>query len=67
MPSDTTPVREDIRHGETGKLMDFFGPAALAQQVIDLCNNPAKRSRLGARVGTESVVECAHAMPDFMT
>ncbi len=46
--SDTAPVREAIRHGETGQLVDFFDPAALAQQVIDLCDDPAERARLGA-------------------
>jgi glycosyltransferase involved in cell wall biosynthesis len=46
--SDTAPVREAIRHGETGKLVDFFDPAALAQQVITLCDDPAERVRLGA-------------------
>jgi glycosyltransferase involved in cell wall biosynthesis len=44
--SDTAPVREAIRHGETGQSVDF---------------------RDVARVGHESVVECAHAMPDFMS
>ena len=47
--SDTAPVREAIRHSETGQLVDFFDPTALAQQVIDLCENPAERARLGAQ------------------
>ena len=47
--SDTAPAREAIRHGETGQLVDFFDPAALAQQVIALCDNPAERARLGAQ------------------
>jgi glycosyltransferase involved in cell wall biosynthesis len=47
--SDTAPEREAIRHGETGQLVDFFDPAALAQQVIALCDDPAERARLGAR------------------
>lgn len=46
--SDTAPVREAIRHGETGQLVDFFDPAALAQQVVALCENPTERARLGA-------------------
>ncbi len=45
--SDTAPVREAIRHGETGQLVDFFDPAALARQVIALCDNPSERTRLG--------------------
>ena len=47
--SDTAPVREAIRHGETGQLVDFFDPVALAQQVIVLCENPTERARLGAQ------------------
>ena len=47
--SDTAPVHEAIRHGETGQLVDFFNPSALAQAVIGLCNNPAERARLGAQ------------------
>jgi glycosyltransferase involved in cell wall biosynthesis len=47
--SDTAPVREAIRHGETGQLVDFFDPAALAQQVVALCDDPAERARLGAK------------------
>jgi glycosyltransferase involved in cell wall biosynthesis len=47
--SDTAPVREAIRHGETGLLVDFFDPSALALQVAHLCQDPATRSRLGAQ------------------
>ena len=47
--SDTAPVREAIHHGKTGQLVDFFDSAALAQQVIDLCENTAERARLGAQ------------------
>lgn len=47
--SDTAPVREAVRHGETGQLVDFFDPAALAQQVMALCDNPTERARLGAQ------------------
>jgi glycosyltransferase involved in cell wall biosynthesis len=47
--SNTAPVREAIRHGETGQLVDFFDPATLARQVIDLCDDPAERARLGAQ------------------
>jgi glycosyltransferase involved in cell wall biosynthesis len=47
--SDTAPLREAIRHGETGQLVDFFDPAALAQQVVALCDEPAERTRLGAQ------------------
>ena len=47
--SDTAPVREAIRHGETGQLVDFFDPTALAHEVLALCEDPAKRARLGVQ------------------
>jgi glycosyltransferase involved in cell wall biosynthesis len=47
--SDTAPLREAIRQGETGQLVDFFDPAALARQVVALCQDPAERARLGAQ------------------
>lgn len=45
--SDTAPVREAIRHGETGQLADFFDTAGLANAVCDLLADPAARQRLG--------------------
>ena len=45
--SDTAPVREAIVHGETGRLVDFFDAAGLAQQVCELLDDPAERARLG--------------------
>lgn len=48
LASDTAPLREAIFEGETGRLVDFFDPAALASRVIELLNDPAQRARLGA-------------------
>lgn len=45
--SDTAPVREVITHGETGRLTDFFDPAALAHTVASLLGDPNERQRLG--------------------
>lgn len=56
--SDTAPVREAIRHGETGLLLDFFDPSALAQQVAQLCQDPATRVRLGAQTRAFAVHHC---------
>jgi len=53
--SDTAPVREAITDGQTGRLVDFFQPQALAQQVIDLCQDPAERARLGAQARASAV------------
>ncbi|TSE29877.1 glycosyltransferase [Tepidimonas charontis] len=45
--SDTQPLREAIRHDETGKLVDFFDVAGLANEVCALLDDPAARQRLG--------------------
>lgn len=45
--SDTAPVREAIRDGDTGRLVDFFDSGALAGAVCDLLDDPAARERLG--------------------
>ncbi|MFZ6744712.1 glycosyltransferase family 4 protein [Undibacterium sp. JH2W] len=45
--SDTQPLREAIRHNETGRLVDFFDVAGLAQEVCDLLEQPEERQRLG--------------------
>ena len=47
--SDTAPLREAIVDGETGRLVDFFDFAALADQVCALLDDPAQRQRLGAQ------------------
>ncbi|MEY5098216.1 MAG: hypothetical protein RJA36_935 [Pseudomonadota bacterium] len=45
--SDTQPLREAIVQGETGRLVDFFDVAGLAEQVCALLDDPAQRQRLG--------------------
>ncbi|QPM91599.1 glycosyltransferase [Pseudooceanicola algae] len=45
--SDTEPVREVLRDGETGRLVDFFDGAALADQVCSLLEDAPTRARLG--------------------
>jgi glycosyltransferase involved in cell wall biosynthesis len=46
--SDTQPLLEAIRHNDTGKLISFFDPAALAHSVSELLDQPEERARLGA-------------------
>jgi glycosyltransferase involved in cell wall biosynthesis len=46
--SDTQPLREAIRHDETGRLVDFFDVPGLANEVCALLGDPAARARLGA-------------------
>ena len=45
--SDTAPVREAICHDETGVLVDFFDPGALAEAVARLLAHKKQRQRLG--------------------
>lgn len=45
--SDVAPVREAITHGQTGLLVDFFDPGALARQVVDVLSNPEAHAHLG--------------------
>lgn len=47
--SRTGPVEEVITHGENGLLVDFFDPAAMAQQVVDVLADPAGHAALGQR------------------
>lgn len=60
--SDTAPVREVIRHDETGLLVDFFDPEALAVSVAGLLADPLRRERLGRRAR-----ECAVAQFDLQS
>ncbi|AMV38240.1 glycosyltransferase [Planctomyces sp. SH-PL62] len=45
--SDTGPVRELVRHEETGLLADFFDVDGLARQVLRVLDDPAGHRRLG--------------------
>lgn len=47
--SDTAPVRDAIRDGREGVLVDFFDPAALARAVARACLEP--RAHLALREG----------------
>lgn len=60
--SDVAPVREAMTHGETGLLVDFFDPKALAAQVADVLANPRAYAHLGP-AARASVVE----RYDFLT
>ncbi len=46
--SDTEPLREAIREGETGLLFPFFDTSALAERVAGLAADAEARTRLGA-------------------
>lgn len=46
--SDTGPVREVIKHNQTGVLTPFFEPKILANNVIQLLGDSKRRNILGA-------------------
>lgn len=46
--SATAPVKEVIRDGIDGVLVDFFSPSELAQAVADLLTDPRRAALLGA-------------------
>ena len=53
--SDTAPVREVIKHGENGLLVDFFNPEALAAQVTEVLANPGDVATLGKQARADAV------------
>ena len=46
--SDTQPLREAIRHNDTGRLVDFFDVPGLVNEVCALLDDPTARAKLGA-------------------
>ncbi|NSX53798.1 glycosyltransferase [Parasulfitobacter algicola] len=45
--SNTAPVREVIKHDETGRLVDFFDQDAITSEISQLLDDPQTRTRLG--------------------
>ncbi|MFC2966991.1 glycosyltransferase [Acidimangrovimonas pyrenivorans] len=60
--SDVAPVREVIRHGENGLLVDFFQPEALAKQVSEVLARPDDFAHLGVQARADVVEKY-----DFLT
>lgn len=60
--SDVAPVREAIRHGENGLLVDFFQPEALAKQVAEVLARPDDYAHLGVQARADVVEKY-----DFLT
>lgn len=54
--SDTAPVREFIRDGENGLLVDFFSPEAIAARVAEVLDRPADFADL-AEAARRHIVE----------
>lgn len=60
--ADVAPVREAMTHGETGLLVDFFDPDAIAAQVVDVLGRPEDFAYLGVAARQHVVAEY-----DFLT
>jgi glycosyltransferase involved in cell wall biosynthesis len=47
--SDTAPVREMLRHGSNGLLVDFFSPREIADMVDHVLDHPQRHRELGVQ------------------
>ena len=63
--SDTAPVREVIRHGHNGLLVDFFSPGDLAAAVVELINDPERAAAFG--VAARRTVERTYELESCVT
>jgi glycosyltransferase involved in cell wall biosynthesis len=54
--SSTTPVKEFIKHGENGLLVDFFNYEEIASTVIDCLANPKKYDKI-RKTARESIIK----------
>lgn len=60
--SNVAPVREAVTHGETGLLVDFHDPSALARQVVEVLERPQDFAHLGPAARKHVIAEY-----DFLT
>lgn len=60
--SDTAPVREIIRDGENGLLVDFFSPKQIADRVCEVLDHPTRMSELRTKARQTIVEQYSHAV-----
>ena len=69
--SDTAPVRDAIRSGENGLLLDFFDHDALAEALVEACRSPERFAPL-RKAARETVIadfnraRCSAAWVDLL-
>ncbi|MCP5229998.1 glycosyltransferase family 4 protein [Accumulibacter sp.] len=64
--SDTAPVREIVEAGRNGLLVDFFSPAALAEKIISVLEDPGQMANLRTQARRDIHEQLdleAHALP----
>lgn len=59
--SDTAPVRDVVTDGVNGRLVDFFDPAALSDQLVEACANPGAYSAMRRAARATVVERCERA------
>lgn len=62
--SDTAPVKEVIRDGENGLLVDFFSPKQIADRIDEVLDHPTQMAELRANA-RETVLE-RYAQADLL-
>lgn len=55
--ADTAPVREMLRHGENGWLVDFFDDTAIAGHIVAALNDPAAQAARRKQARTDIVTQ----------
>lgn len=55
--SDTAPVREVVRHGENGWLVDFFNIEAIAERIQSVLENPVDQQLLRGQARSDSLAK----------
>jgi glycosyltransferase involved in cell wall biosynthesis len=70
LASDTGPVREMITDGETGRLCDFFDTQAMADQILQMLDQPQAHAHLGPSAAVKvrehySLDVCLPKLRDF--
>ena len=63
--SDTAPVKEVIRDGENGLLVDFFSPKQIADRVDEVMDHPTRMAEL--RVKARQTALERYALKDMLT
>ena len=63
--SDTAPVREVVRHGQNGLLVDFFSPNDLAAAVVEMLKDPDRAAAFG--VSARETVERTYELNACVT